>query len=91
MSEIKRESDFDSKTKIVGIKIPICKRASLLSHIIPDIKSYIPLGSYGCGQKSGKWEIKLYFILPMCTSPARNTHYLPRQSMEAGNKVNSGG
>ena len=62
VSEIKHESHFDSKTKIAGIKIPICKLASLISHIIPDIKSYIPLGSYGCGQKSGKWEIntKLY-------------------------------
>ena len=47
------------KTKIVGISNTICKLASLISHTIPDIKSCIPLGSYGCGRKSGKWETNM--------------------------------
>ena len=50
VSEIKRESDFDAKTKIVGIKFQYANWLAL-SHIMPDIKSYIPLGSYGCGKK----------------------------------------
>ena len=43
VSEIKRESDFDAKTKIVGINSNL-QTGSPYIHKIPDIKSYIPLG-----------------------------------------------